>query len=166
LDAAGDITQNPEEVINGGALLPLGGPEYLRGYKGYGLAMLVDILSGVLSGSAFGKNVADPKKESSANVGHFFAAIRLDAFRDPNDFKKDLEALFNQLRTAEKAEGQDKIYIHGEKEFELAEKYSKSGIPLLEEVVKSLKIAGENIDVPFDLQPVNEIENATTLVDN
>ncbi len=166
LDAAGNITQNPNEVIKGGALLPLGGPEYLRGYKGYGLAMLVDILSGVLSGSAFGKNVANPNMESSANVGHFFAAIRLDAFRDPDDFKKDLEMLFDQLRTAEKAEGQDRIYIHGEKEFELTEKYSKEGIPLLEEVVKLLQIAGDNIAVPFDMRPVNELESHSNLSEN
>ena len=157
LNSKGNITTNPKEVLNGGALLPLGGPEYLRGYKGYGLAMFVDILSGVLSGAAFGKNVANPKMDSPANVGHFFAAIRLDAFRDPDDFKKDLEALFTQLRTAEKAEGQDRIFIHGEKEFELAEKYSREGIPLLEEVVKSLQKAGNDIGIPFDVEPVNTL---------
>lgn len=166
LDSKGNITSNPGDVLNAGALLPLGGPEYLRGYKGYGLAMMVDILSGVLSGAAFGKNVADPKTDSPANVGHFFAAIRLDAFRDPVDFKKDLEALFNQLRNAEKAEGQDRIFIHGEKEFELAEKYSRDGIPLLEEVVKSLQKAGSDIAVPFDLQPVKILESDPDLNQN
>ncbi len=159
IDSSGNVTNSPKAVLDGGALFPLGGPDYLRGYKGYGLAMLVDILSGVLSGSAFGKNVANPKNNKPANVGHFFAAIRLDAFRDPNDFKNDLEALFDQLKSAEKAEGQDRIYIHGEKEFELAEKYKKEGIPLLEEIVKSLVQAGNEINVPFDFEPVNISES-------
>jgi len=159
IDSKGKSTNSPKAVLDGGALYPLGGPDYLRGYKGYGLAMLVDILSGVLSGSAFGKNVADPKISKPANVGHFFAAIRLDAFRDPIDFKKDLETLFDQLKTAEKAEGQERIFIHGEKEFELAEKYKRDGIPLIEEIVKSLIQAGNDIAVPFDFEPVNIIEN-------
>lgn len=159
VDSDGLVTNSPKAVLNGGALYPLGGPDFLRGYKGYGLAMMVDILSGVLSGAAFGKDVSDPKKPVPANVGHFFAAIRLDAFRDPLDFKKDLEALFTQLKTAEKSEGQKRIYIHGEKEFELAEKYTKEGIPLLEEVVKSLVQAGNEIETPFDLEPLRIFES-------
>lgn len=159
IDSKGAGTTDPKEVLQGGALYPLGGPDYLRGYKGYGLGMLVDILSGVLSGSAFGHNVADPKNDLPANVGHFFAAIRLDAFRDPTDFKRDLEALFDQLRSAEKAEGQNRIYIHGEKEFELAAKYEKEGIPLLPEVVKSLISAGELAGIAFDLKPISAQED-------
>ncbi len=159
INARGEVTRDPKSILNGGALYPLGGPDFLRGYKGYGLAMLVDILSGVLSGSAFGKNVANPKSEEPARVGHFFAAIRLDAFRDPDDFKQDMEKLFEQLRSAEKAEGQDRIYIHGEKEFELAKEYQQQGIPLLEEVVNSLAQAGQTAGVPFDLQPIGSYES-------
>ena len=158
VDARGDSTTNPQSVLNGGALFPLGGPELLRGYKGYGLALWVDIFSGVLSGAAFGKNVANPAKLANANVGHFFAAMRLDAFRDPDEFKKDLDELFTQLKTAEKADGQERIFIHGEKEFELTEKYQKEGIPMLEEVVKSLMSAGETVGVPFDLVSLGEKE--------
>lgn len=158
VDSDGNPTQDPKAVLNGGALFPLGGPEYLRGYKGYGLALWVDIFSGVLSGAAFGKNVANPNKPTNANVGHFFAAIRLDAFRDPDEFKKDLDNLFNQLKTAEKAVGQDRIFIHGEKEFELTEKFQKEGIPLLAEVVKSLQVAGDSVGIPFDLEIVSEKE--------
>jgi LDH2 family malate/lactate/ureidoglycolate dehydrogenase len=156
VDSDGKTTTDPKSVLNGGALFPLGGPEILRGYKGYGLALWVDIFSGVLSGAAFGKNVADPSKSANANVGHFFAAMRLDAFRDPDEFKKDMDALFQQLKTAEKAVGQDRIYIHGEKEFELSDRYQKEGIPLLEEVVKSLQSAGEAVGVPFDVAASGE----------
>ncbi len=112
----------------------------------------------MLSGAGFGRNVADPSKAANANVGHFFAAMRLDAFRDPEEFKQDLDNLFQQLKTAEKAIGHDRIYIHGEKEFELSERYHKEGIPLLEEVVKSLQQAGEQIGVGFDLKSTSEIE--------
>jgi LDH2 family malate/lactate/ureidoglycolate dehydrogenase len=156
IDSQGLSTTDPKSVLNGGALFPLGGPDILRGYKGYGLALMVDIFSGVLAGAGFGTLVAHPSQSSSANVGHFFAAMRLDAFRDPLDFKKDLDALFTQLKTAEKATGQERIYIHGEKEFELTENYRQNGIPLLEEVVKSLQTAGENAGVPFDLTVLRE----------
>lgn len=158
IDSEGNPTSNPKAVLEGGALFPLGGPELLRGYKGYGLALWVDIFSGVLSGAAFGKNVSDPSKLSNANVGHFFAAIRLDAFREPEEFKQDMDNLFHQLKTAEKAIGQERIFIHGEKEFERTDKYKKDGIPLLEGVVKSLQSAGESVGVAFDLHAVSEKE--------
>jgi len=158
MDATGQITTDPSQVLNGGALFALGGSDLMRGYKGYGLALLVDILSGVLSGAAFGENVGKSGQNQAANVGHFFAAMRLDAFRDPQEFKQDLDALFDQLIQAEKAVGEDRIYIHGEKEFELTEQYQKHGIPLMEEVVKNLQEAGESIGVPFDLNPTGEIE--------
>jgi len=158
VDSDGNPTENPKAVLNGGALFPLGGPEILRGYKGYGLALWVDIFSGVLSGAAFGKNVANPNKQENANVGHFFAAMRLDAFRDPDEFKKDLDSLFSQLKTAEKAVGQERIFIHGEKEFELTQKYQREGIPLLTEVVKSLQSAGSSVGISFDLPIIGEQE--------
>ncbi len=159
MDASGQVTTNPSQVLNGGALFPLGGSDVMRGYKGYGLALLVDVLSGVLSGAAFGENVGKAGPNETANVGHFFAAMRLDAFRDPQEFKQDLDALFDQLTQAEKAVGQERIYIHGEKEFELAQQYQQHGIPLLEEVVKNLKDAGHGAGVPFDLAPIGEVDS-------
>ncbi|MAT41152.1 MAG: malate dehydrogenase [Anaerolineaceae bacterium] len=158
MDQTGQITSDPSQVLNGGALFPLGGSDLMRGYKGYGLALLVDILSGVLSGAAFGENVGKSGQNLASNVGHFFAAMRLDAFRDPEEFKQDLDALFDQLTKAEKAVGQERIYIHGEKEFELTEQYQKHGIPLMEEVVKNLQEAGESVGVAFDLIPIGETE--------
>lgn len=161
MDSKGVSTTDPNQVLNGGALFPLGGSDLMRGYKGYGLALLVDILSGVLSGASFGQNVGFPGENNNANVGHFFAAMRLDAFRDPEDFKRDLDALFIQLKEAEKAEGQDRIYIHGEKEFELEGKYKQEGVPLLEEVVKNLQEAGLSVGVPFDLPTLGVTEENT-----
>jgi LDH2 family malate/lactate/ureidoglycolate dehydrogenase len=154
LNAKGELTTDPGEVINGGSLLPLGGPAELRGYKGYGLSLLVDLLSGVLAGAAFGSQVGAPAKERPADVGHFFAAIKIENFRPVDFFKRDMDDYIHALKATPKLPGQDRIYIHGEKEFELAEKYQREGIPLMVEVVESLKAAGREAGVPFDLEPV------------
>src|SRR3990172_6410008 len=81
VDKTGAVTTSPSEVLKGGALLPLGGSDIMRGYKGYGLGLMVDIFSGVLSGAAFGPEVGAPGRDAPANVGHFFAAVNISAFR-------------------------------------------------------------------------------------
>ena len=154
INAEGELTQEPGEVTHGGALLPLGGPAELRGYKGYGLSLLVDLLSGVLSGAAFGQDVGHPSRPQHADVGHFFAAIKIENFRPVDFFKKDMDEYLRTLKATPKLPGQNRVYIHGEKEFELAEKYQREGVPLLVEVVESLKEAGEKASVPFDLKPI------------
>lgn len=157
IDSQGQITTDPSAVLAGGALLALGGSDILRGYKGYGLSLLVDIFSGVLSGSSTGKDVGHKGENKPADVGHFFAAIRVDAFRDIEDFKRDMDALLGELKNAPKAAGQERIFIHGEKEFELYERYQNEGVPLMSEVVNGLREVGEKVDVPFDLKPLGEI---------
>ncbi len=159
IDQNGQVTSDPNAVLNGGALMPLGGIDLMRGYKGYGLGLLVDIFSGVLSGAAFGEDVAHPSQDRPANVGHFFGAVCIDAFRPVAEFKKDMDTLLDQLKNSPKAVGHERIYIPGEKEFERAELNAKKGIPLLSTVVDMLKESGALIGVIFDLQPVGEIEN-------
>jgi LDH2 family malate/lactate/ureidoglycolate dehydrogenase len=158
VDSDGLVTESPKQVLGGGALMPLGGIEMMRGYKGYGLALLVDIFSGVLSGAAFGPEVGSVKAERPANVGHFFAAIALDAFRPADEFKADLDRLIRLMKDSPKAVGEDRIYIHGEKEFERFERYSREGVPLLAEVVKALTQSGQEAGVPFDPQPLGQME--------
>lgn len=158
IDHEGKITTNPKEVLDGGALMPLGGTDLLRGYKGYGLAMLVDIFSGVLAGSGFGTGVAQPSMNTHARVGHFFAAIRIDAFRPVEEFKHDMDELIHMMKDSPKAVGQDRIYIQGEKEFEMAERRRAEGIPLLETVVESLKASGKTVGLPFDLEVLGVVE--------
>ena len=153
INAQGEMTQDPAEVLDGGALLPLGGPAELRGYKGYGLSLLVDLLSGVLAGAAFGKQVGHPSHPNQADVGHFFAAIKIDNFRPVEAFKADMDTYIQNLKSAPKLPGQERIFIHGEKEFEKAEKYQAEGIPLLPEIVNALVEAGKTAGVPFDLEP-------------
>jgi len=139
----------------GGGLLPLGGEgELLSGYKGYGLALWVDVFCAVLSGAAFAKLVY-PKtpdgKPLPANLGHFFGAWRVDGFRPISEFKSAMDDLQGQLKNAPRAEGQDRIFIHGEKEYEKTELYTREGVPLNPKVAADLeKIAGE-VGVEFDL---------------
>lgn len=158
IDGDGKVTRDPGEVLEGGALMPLGGIDLMRGYKGYGLGMLVDIFSGVLAGAAFLTSVGMPGTNLPANVGHYFAAMRLDAFRPADEFKAEMDRMIRELKDAPKAVGQDRIFIPGEKEFELTEKSLRDGVPLLEEVAAVLKKAAEAAGLPFDLPVVGRID--------
>jgi LDH2 family malate/lactate/ureidoglycolate dehydrogenase len=161
VDRTGRISRDPDAVLDGGALLPLGGSDLMRGYKGYGLSLLVDILCGVLSGAAFADAVGRPSDTNpGSNVGHFFAAIKVDALRDLGDFKADMDHMIRLLKDSPKAEGQERIYIHGEKEFERAERYMEYGVPLMETVIASLQEAGAGVGVPFDLEPLGPAQDA------
>jgi len=157
IDGDGNLTEDPKAIRYGGALLPLGGTDIMSGYKGYGLALLVDILCGVLSGAAFGADVGSPVATSGdpTNIGHFFMAVDIGAFRSPGDFGRDMDTLIGQLAGAAKEPGRDRIYIHGEKEFETRDFYLKNGIGLPEAVVEVLKAKGEETGVPFDVKPVS-----------
>jgi LDH2 family malate/lactate/ureidoglycolate dehydrogenase len=139
----------------GGGLLPLGGAgEELSGYKGYGMGLMVEILSAVLPGAAFLTAVypKDPTgKALPANIGHFFGAWRLDAFRPPDGFKADMDKFIRELKSGNLAEGQTRIYLHGEKEFEEAEWRGSQGIPLGAKVEASLKQVATELGVKYDL---------------
>ncbi len=151
IDSVGRVTTDPSAVLEGGALLPLGGMDEMRGYKGYGLALLVDILSGILAGSAFGMATDPGGPEDPSRIGHFFAAIRIDAFRPLEEFKQEMDSLIRQLKNAPKAAGQDRIYVAGEKEYEMASLSRQNGVPVLSQTVEMLKDEGEKAGVPFDL---------------
>ena len=161
-EASGLSMTNPGKVMEnllnqaGGGLLPLGGAgEGLGGHKGYGLALLVDVLSGVLAGACYADLVnprtADGRRLPS-RIGHFFGALRIDAFRPVEDFKRDMDDLQGRLKSAPRAEGQERIYIHGEKEFEEAERRLREGIPLDPKVLQELKRIANEFGVEFDLE--------------
>jgi len=116
----------------GGGILPLGGEgELFSGYKGYGLAVMVDILCAVLCGAPSGPGVADTAT-SSGRVSHFFGAIKIAAFRDPREFRGDMDRMLRDLRNTPPAEGEERVYFAGQKEFEAEAECRRSGIPLLE----------------------------------
>ena len=160
-DAKGITTDDPGEVLVnlrdrlGGGILPLGGAgEELSGHKGYGLALLVDILCGVLPGAGYANHVYpkdDAGKPLPANIGHFFGALQVDAFRPLEEFKTSMDEIVRILKSSAKAEAQDRIFIHGEKEFEMAEERMREGIPLHPKVISDLQALGEELGVPFEL---------------
>jgi L-2-hydroxycarboxylate dehydrogenase (NAD+) len=122
----------------GGGILPLGGEgEEFSGYKGYGLAIMVDILCGVLCGAPSGPDLADTAT-SSARVGHFFGAIRVDAFRDPKAFRQDMDRMLEGLRNCPPAEGQERVYFAGQKEFEHEAECVRLGVPILKQTYEQI----------------------------
>ena len=160
-DARGEPTTSAAEVLHnlanraGGGIMPLGGMgEEHGGHKGYGLALLADILCGVLPGAGYLDHIY-LKDEAGhplpANVGHFFGAFRIDIFRPLADFRATMDAFIQRVRSSAKAEGQPRIFIHGEKEFETAKERRREGIPLDPKVVASLREIATGLDVEFDL---------------
>jgi L-2-hydroxycarboxylate dehydrogenase (NAD+) len=158
-DEDGAPATDPKRVMQnlmtqaGGGLMPLGGAgESLGGHKGYGLVLLVDVLCGVLSGACYA-DLVNPKTADGrplpSGLGHFFGALQVQAFRPVAEFKAAMDDLQQRLRNAPKAEGQDRIYIHGEKEFEEAERRSREGIPLSPKVLAELGEIARELDVEF-----------------
>ncbi len=140
----------------GGGLLPLGGEgELFSGYKGYGLAVMVDILCAVLCGAPFGPAVADTAT-SSGRVSHFFGALKIAAFRDPRAFRRDMDQMLRDLRNTPPAEGAERVYFAGQKEFEAEAECRRNGIPLLEQTYTQFcDIAAQyHLAPPEILQPV------------
>ncbi|MFC1988143.1 Ldh family oxidoreductase [Chloroflexota bacterium] len=151
-DEFGNPTQDiPRVLANldgkmGGGLLPLGGAgEESGGHKGYGLALAVDILSAVLSGGTFGPKIY-PTKGPPAGACHFFGAINIEAFIGLNSFKCLMDEYIDILKNSEKATGCDRIFIHGEKEFELYEQQQVE-VNIHRMVVEELIQVGEEVGV-------------------
>src|SRR5467141_756753 len=154
VDKTGRGTDDAHAVLDalskrlGGGILPLGGEgEEHSGHKGYGLALMVDVLCGVLTGSATGLGVDVDK--AKPNVGHFFMALDPAAFRPLEDFRRDMDRLSQELKNSPKAQGQNRIYVHGEKSYARMEQYRREGIPLGTAVVESMKQVGTELGVPL-----------------
>jgi L-2-hydroxycarboxylate dehydrogenase (NAD+) len=134
VDNAGIPTTDPQTLWNQGSLLPLGSFPELASHKGYGLAVAVDVLCGVLSGAGYSSTL-DPIR---GDTGHFFMAIQVEAFRPLAAFLTMMEAMLRTLKSAEPAPGAERVYVHGEKELDAEVDRLANGIPLHPIVVKSL----------------------------
>jgi L-2-hydroxycarboxylate dehydrogenase (NAD+) len=145
VDCDGVPSVEAGDLWNGGALLPLGSTPEMASYKGYGLATAVDILCGVLSGAGY-SSILDP---SSWTTGHFMMAIDIAAFRQVPAFKAMMDAMILSLRQAETTMGQDRVLIHGEREYAIQADRNRRGIPLHPTVESSLRVLSEEIGVEF-----------------
>jgi len=155
-DAKGNPTTDAYATHKGGAMMPLGGDREHGGHKGYCLGAIVDILSAVLSGANYGPWVPPfpaylplPENPVGEGIGHFFGAMRIDAFRPAREFKDHMDTWIRRFKAATPAEGHDRIYIPGEPEVEMMEKRKIEGIPLLDAVVKDLRELGDKLEIEF-----------------
>ena len=155
-DKEGQSSTDPHELKNGGALLPLGGDREHGSHKGYALGAVVDIFSAVLSGANYGPWVPPfpayvpmPTGMPGKGIGHFFGAMRIDAFRPASDFKQHMDQWIRRFRSARPAPGEEKVLIPGDPEREMEAERLSEGIPLLLPVVEDLKGLGARFDVAF-----------------
>jgi L-2-hydroxycarboxylate dehydrogenase (NAD+) len=128
---------------------PLGGSMETGGYKGYGLALMVDILCGPLSGAHFGSRLAASKKDVEANIGHFFGAMKLAGFRKREEFDRDLDLLVEDVKSSPREKGVEHICIPGEPESTAKAKHWKEGVPILPQAWKKLQQIAIELNLPL-----------------
>ena len=146
LNEKAEPTTDPKVAQQARRLLPLGGSRESGSHKGYGLGILVEILCGVLTGTLTALN---PNQEPR---GHFFGAIDPSAFRPAAEFKADMDRLIRELKSTPPVEGESRVYVAGEIEFETAEERSERGIPLHSSVLNGLRDVAAQLGVPYDLE--------------
>jgi LDH2 family malate/lactate/ureidoglycolate dehydrogenase len=153
IDANGHETLDPQVALKG-ALLPLGGFGVDNGgHKGYGLGLLVDILCGVLSGGAFGNDLPSPSDGPlPGKISHFFAAFTIAGFRDPEQFKADMDTELRAFKDSAKAPGHDRIYVAGEIEHEKTVYNREHGVPVHVKVWDGLQKLAGDLDIAFDFE--------------
>lgn len=139
LDKDGKQTDDPARALEG-VMLPMGGP------KGSALAVMMDVFSGVLSGSAFAGHVTNPYDPSKpADVGHFLIAIKPDLFMSIEEFKERMDYLYDRVRQSDRMAGVDRIYFPGEIEQLMKERRLKEGLPLVQAEIDALNKEAERV---------------------
>jgi LDH2 family malate/lactate/ureidoglycolate dehydrogenase len=150
-DSNGNPSDDPGVLTRGGAILPLGGDLSHGSHKGFCLASFVDILSGVLSGAGYGPFVPPnipyldmPKQHKGKGIGHFFGAMRIDAFQDGSAFKQRMDDWIRTIKDSEPIIAGEKLLIPGDIERENEIRNKRQGIQLVDSVEKEfVKIANE-----------------------
>jgi LDH2 family malate/lactate/ureidoglycolate dehydrogenase len=146
LDQDGNPTVNPEAVISGGLLLPI------AGYKGYGMALCIGILTGLLADGSFDIDVPHPYKylDVPGDNSFFMAAIQVNQFVPIERFKNRIDEIIRIIKNTPLAPGAERIYLPGEKEHIAEKGRLAKGIPLNSETVEELRtLAAENeVDFP------------------
>jgi LDH2 family malate/lactate/ureidoglycolate dehydrogenase len=157
-DEDGNDTTDANILKAGGVLLPLGSDYKHGSHKGYALGSIVDIFSAVLSGASYGPwappfpaYVAMPENMPGKGLGHFFGAMRIDAFRPADEFKEHIDKWIKRFRNAKPAKGYDKVLIPGDPEREMELIRMKEGIPVVESVVNDLKMIAEKFKLEYNL---------------
>ena len=157
IDAEGHATTDPDEMIAGGALLPLGSTRGMGGHKGYCLAAMVDILTSVLSGANWGPFAPPfalgqpmPERQVGKGIGHFFGGMRISGFIDPDEFKRRMDDWIRTFRKTAPAPGTEGPLIPGDPEREAHAVRAVEGIPVLMPVVETLRAISRETGIPLD----------------
>lgn len=155
IDENGNTMTDPDETLvaltkGKAALTPLGGiGEDTAGYKGYGYATVVEILSAALQSGSYLKMLTGMEngKKVPYHLGHFFIAINVEAFVEPDEFKKTAGNILRELRNSRKAPGHDRIYTAGEKEYLAYLERKEKGVPINEELQKEIKTLIKELNI-------------------
>src|SRR5712692_4776356 len=158
VDASGQTVTDPVEAFSHvfenpeGGITPLGGTRDLGGHKGYGLAVMVHILGGVLSGASFSPIRNRTQKPSDPhNIGHFFMAIDPRAFRDEGQFENDLDQVIDTLHGAKRADPNQPVMVAGDPEMITRRERLEAGVPIPDDLMGQLRAVASRASVPFML---------------
>ena len=150
----GTPTTDANALKKQGALLPLGSDREHGSHKGYALGSIVDIFSAVLSGGSYGPwappfpaYVPMPENMPGKGLGHFFGAMRVDAFRTADEFKQHMDNWIGRFRNATPAPGHERVLIPGDPEREAEQERMATGIPIVAPVVKDLVETAEKLGI-------------------
>jgi len=158
VDGGGRPVTDPEEAFRHvfekpeGGITPLGGARAVGGHKGYGLAVMVHILGGALSGASFSpirnrtQGPSDPH-----NIGHFFMAIDPRAFRDDGLFEEDLDQVIDVLHGAKPADPHQPVLVAGDPETATRKERLERGVPIPDDLMEQLRAVAKRAGVPFVL---------------
>ena len=157
IDKEGQPTNDPKEMADGGAMLPLGSERERGGHKGYCLSAMIDLLCGPLSGAnwgpftpAFTLGHSDPDRWVGKGLGHFFGAMKIEAFIDPDELKRSIDLWIRTFRATRPAPGTDGPLIPGDPEREAEQIRRTAGIPLILPVVEDLRQIARETGIPFE----------------
>ena len=135
-----------------GGITPLGGSRELGGHKGYGLAVMVHILAGTLSGGSFSPIRNRTQKPSDPhNIGHFFLAIDPRAFRADGEFGDDLDQVIDVLHNAKRADPAQPVMVAGDPEMATRSERLQHGVPIPGDLMEQLRVVAKSAGVPFVL---------------
>jgi LDH2 family malate/lactate/ureidoglycolate dehydrogenase len=147
-EAFGYVFDKPE-----GGITPLGGTRDAGSHKGYGLAVMVHILAGTLSGASFSPIRNRTQKPSDPhNIGHFFMAIDPRAFRPAGEFEEDLDQVLDVLRGAKRADPEQPVLIAGDPELATRADRLEHGVPIPDDLLVQLRAVAASAGVPFVLE--------------
>lgn len=160
LDEQGRDSNDADRVLSniisktGGGILPLGGSgELTSGYKGYGFAMLCEIATAILSGGTTSNYIY--KTPGRSNICHCFIALDYGMFGEKTAIEASLSQFLQEVRESQKAQGCDRIYIHGEKEAEAKIRMLEEGIPLNEKTYAEMQMIAEYTHTTSLLPPLH-----------